>query len=212
MVLLIAPAFAGAARANEPAAKRFSISLADSKLTFKAYRDGWFSSLGHDHTIAARDFAGAVAFDAAKPEASSVTITVSTAALEVLDPGVDAKDKAEIAKTLKSDEVLDVGRFPEMRFKSTAVRARAREGGSSTSTTTARLELEVSGDLTLRGRTRSIKFELTLEPPAAKGSLKAEGTIAVNQSDFGMKPYGVGLGAVKVKDQVELEFSVVAKP
>jgi polyisoprenoid-binding protein YceI len=196
----------GAACAAEGGAARYGIAPgADTTLVFKAYRDGWFSSLGHDHTLAGREFKGVVVFDPVRPEASSVTLTVATARLEVLDPGVGEDDKAEIAKTLKSEDVLDVSRFPEIRFASTAVRVTAREPGG-------KLGLELTGDLTLHGRTRSIRFAVALEPPRGEGPLRASGTIALDQSDFGMSPYGVGLGAVKVKDRVELDFVVTARP
>ncbi len=209
--LLAAAVFAGAAApgagAGDVDPARYRFGPAESKLTFKAFRDGWFSSLGHDHTLAARDFEGAIALGpAGRLEASAVTVTVKTATLEVLDPGVDARDKAEVAEAMKSSEVLDVKKFPEIVFRSTAVKVVRRDA--------AEVELEVSGDLALHGKTRAIKFPLILSPPAAAPGepLKAKGTIKIDQTDFGITPYGVGLGAVKVKDRVELDFEVLARP
>jgi polyisoprenoid-binding protein YceI len=180
----------------------YPVSPTASSLTFKAFKEGWLSSLGHDHTIAGREFSGAVRLDPARVEASSVTFTVKTASLEVLDPSADASDRAKIAKTLRGAEVLDVERFPEIRFASTAVRVLERQPGG-------RLRVEVAGDLTLHGATRAISFPAFLDPPAPSG-LRASGTIGLEGSAFGIEPYGVGLGAVKVKDHVELDFSIVA--
>jgi polyisoprenoid-binding protein YceI len=185
---------AAPARAEEAA---YRVVPGKSKLTFKAFRDGWFSSLGHDHTIGARDFAGAVRFDAARPEASSVTFTVQTKTLEVLDPGVDADDKKEIDASLKGEDLLDVEKHPDIRFASKAVKRAAGE------------RYLVRGDLTLHGATKEIEFPVDVKPEGAE--LKASGKIEVKQTDFGLKPVSVGLGAVKVKDVVLLEFEVVAR-
>jgi polyisoprenoid-binding protein YceI len=202
-IALVALVFLLGARANADA-PAYAVDPAGSTLTFKAYKEGWFSSLGHDHTIAGREFAGAVRFDPARVEASSVTLTVKTASLDVLDPSADASDKAKIAKTLKGGEVLDVEKFPEIRFASSAVSIAERQPGG-------RLKVAVKGDLTLHGVTRAVEFAAFVEPPAGSGPLKATGTIGLDGSGFGIEPYGVGLGAVKVKDHVELEFSIVAR-
>jgi polyisoprenoid-binding protein YceI len=189
---------AAPARADEAT---YRVVPEKSKLTFKAFRDGWFSSLGHDHVLGGRDFDGAVRFDPVKFEASSVTLSVRTNTLEVLDPGVDADDKKEIDATLKGDEVLDAAKYPEIRFVSTSVRRDPKIAG----------RYLVKGDLTLHGVTKAIEFPVEAkESEASAQGLRATGKIELKTSDYGMKPYGVGLGAVKVKDGVVLEFEVVA--
>src|SRR6185295_8940437 len=87
--LWLAAIFAIGAGAALGADRRLEVDPSRSTLTFKAYKDGWFSSLGHDHTIAARGFAGAVLLGGTL-EASSVTLTVDTRTLDVLDPAADA--------------------------------------------------------------------------------------------------------------------------
>lgn len=203
VLVLVLGAVSAWAADPPPVPGTYAIQREGSTLTFKSYKDGWFSSLGHDHTIAGRDFEGAVRLDLANLAATSVTLTVKTATFEVLDPGVDAGDKAKIATALKGGEVLDVEKFPEIRFVSTGVK---RVGAAADGRV-----FEVTGDLTLHGVTRALTFAATLEAGAAAGTVRVAGTIKLNGTDYGIQPYGVGLGAVKVKDGVELEFSVAAK-
>ncbi|MDQ1515495.1 MAG: hypothetical protein QOE80_1325 [Actinomycetota bacterium] len=53
------------------------------------------------------------------------------------------------------------------------------------------------------GQTRPVTLDLTGSPD---GRLK--GSIAVVQSQFGIKPFSAMMGALKVKDEVEVSFDV----
>jgi polyisoprenoid-binding protein YceI len=59
----------------------------------------------------------------------------------------------------------------------------------------------VQGELTLVGKTRPVKFDLEI---ADDGVLT--GSAVIKQSDWGIKPYSILFGALKVADQVELEL------
>jgi hypothetical protein len=95
-------------------------------------------------------------------------------------------DKAEIEKTI-DDEVL--GRKP-IEFRSTAIEA--ADGG----------RLIVAGDLKLAGADRPVDFELEVGHEDGLA-----GRAVVKQSDWGIKPYSALFGALKVKDEVEIDFS-----
>jgi polyisoprenoid-binding protein YceI len=200
----LAVLLAGAARGED--AQHYRIDPKQSTLTFKAFKDGLLSGFAHDHTIAARNFSGEMAWRGTS-EASSVTLTVKTAWLEVLDPKADAKDKAEIAKTMKSDEVLDVEKFKEMRFESMSMKQKGGWVGGGEGSSGA---LEITGNLTLHGVTRAITFLANAKVAYTGGPQVANGTIRLKQSDFGITPYSAGLGTLKVKDEVALEFHIVA--
>ena len=62
--------------------------------------------------------------------------------------------------------------------------------------------MTVTGDLTLVGGRTPIEFELAVDP---EGGIA--GTAVVKQSDWGIKPYSALFGALKVKDEVEVELS-----
>jgi polyisoprenoid-binding protein YceI len=87
-------------------------------------------------------------------------------------------------------QVLDVDRYPQIDFRSTA----ARQTGAGS--------WAVTGELTLHGQTRLI----TLEAHERDGHYS--GTARLKQSEFGIKPIKIAGGAVKVKDEVRIEFGV----
>jgi polyisoprenoid-binding protein YceI len=60
-------------------------------------------------------------------------------------------------------------------------------------------QLTVSGDLTMAGRTRPVTARLAV---GADGHVT--GTIPVTQSEWGIKPYRGLMGALKVRDEVEI--------
>ncbi|MGQ7959778.1 YceI family protein [Pseudomonas sp. SP16.1] len=83
-----------------------------------------------------KDFDGKFSFDAAKPEASSVSVTLNTASVDT--------NHAERDKHIRSDDFLSVGKHPTATFESTAVK--------STGEGTA----DISGNLTLNGVTKPV--------------------------------------------------------
>ena len=68
-------------------------------------------------------------------------------------------------------------------------------------------QLAVEGDLTLVGTTRPVSARLTR---GADGRLT--GTIPVVQSQWGIKPYRGLMGALKVRDDVEIRVDVQLTP
>ena len=96
------------------------------------------------------------------------------------------KDRAEIGKTI--DEKILAGR--PICFRSSAVE---RDDG----------RLTVRGELELAGTRRPASFELDA---AADGRVR--GTLPVTQSEWGIKPYRGMLGALKVRDTIEVVLDV----
>jgi polyisoprenoid-binding protein YceI len=63
--------------------------------------------------------------------------------------------------------------------------------------------------LTLVGQTRPVRVNASVQ--VGPDTLRARGSFAVNQTDFGIKPYSGGPGGtVKVADRVTFNFDVVA--
>ena len=83
-----------------------------------------------------KDFDGKFSFDAAKPEASKVSVTLNTASVDT--------NHAERDKHIRSDDFLSVGKHPTATFESTSVK--------STGEGTA----DISGNLTLNGVTKPV--------------------------------------------------------
>ena len=148
---------------------------------------GAFSGFGHAHEISAPIAHGDV--ETSKP--LSVQFSVNTAAMKVIDANVSEKDRADVQKTMLGPDVLDVARFPEIKFVSEQVEVI----GDS--------RWRVHGNLTLHGQTKAIVLETTLE----KGHYR--GTATVLQTNFGITPIKVAGGSIKVKDEIQIEYDIV---
>ena len=102
---------------------------------------------------------------------------------------------------LKTDDFLDVANHPTMTFVSTAITPAA--GG----------KYNMTGNLTIRGTTKPVTFELTAPsgPITTRGTTKigasASGTI--NRKDFGVKYHEVmDNGGLGVADEVFIQLDI----
>jgi polyisoprenoid-binding protein YceI len=171
------------------AAAASEIDTQRSVITVRVFKSGVFSAFGHEHEISAPISDGKFS-----ETDRSVDLTVDSRQMRVMDKDVSAKDRAEIQGNMLGPKVLDTSQFPEIRFRSTAVEL-AGDG-----------RWAVSGDLTLHGQTRPVKLEVRVQNGRYQGSAQ------LKQRDFGIEPISIGGGAVKVKDELRVEFDIVAKP
>jgi polyisoprenoid-binding protein YceI len=175
-----------------------------STITIHVHKSGLFSVFAHDHVITAP-----VARGTLDPKAMTVQITVDTKQMKVADPDVSEKDRAEIQSTMLGPKVLDVEKFPEIRFQSSHVEQ------------TGAPHYRVTGSLELHGASRQLGFEVIGGPdpeaPARAGSAREgvveryQGKTKLKQTDFGIEPVSIAGGTVKVKDEIEVEFAIYAQ-
>lgn len=166
-------------------AQKHAVDVDRSLLKVHVFKAGLFSAFGHDHEILAPIAAGYVD----DSEHASVEFRVAAAKLKVVDPDASAGDRTKVQKTMET-EVLDIARFPEIRFQSSQVKV------------TGAGRWEVQGNLTLHGQTRPLLVMVTQFPGEYRGA------VTIKQSDFGITPISVGGGAVKVKNEVKIEFAI----
>jgi polyisoprenoid-binding protein YceI len=162
------------------------IDAAHSTLTVFVYKSGLFSAFADNHEIAAPIASGSISEDAPL----SVELTVRAASLRVLDPDLAANRREEVQTRMLGPEVLDVAKFPEITFASTAIEPAGQD------------RWQVSGRLTIRGRTQPIRFTV------ARQNDKYRGEAMVKQRDFGIEPIKIAGGTVKVKDEVTVRFEI----
>jgi polyisoprenoid-binding protein YceI len=155
-------------------------------LVVKTYREGVAAKVGHDLILEVSRWEGTV--DIA---GSAIELSADSSSLEVREglrgvkPLTD-KDRVEIRKNI--DDKL---RRRPIHFRSSAVRI---EGDG---------RLVVEGELTIADATRPVTAGLGVEADGRVG-----GTIALAQSDWGIKPYRGLMGALKVRDEVEIVIDV----
>jgi polyisoprenoid-binding protein YceI len=167
-------------------AQTVNIDTAASKVTVQVWKSGLFSAFAHNHTIAAPIASGHV-----DPEKRSVELKFYTKNMKVMDPDVKDSQRAEIERTMKSDAVLGVTQFPEIRF------------ASKTVDVTEANRFLVHGELTLHGVTKPIELPVTFSDGRYRGSVK------LKQTDFGITPVKIAGGAVRVKDEIEIGVEIV---
>jgi polyisoprenoid-binding protein YceI len=178
----------------------YAVVARQSRLVLKVSAGGLLSAFGHNPKIVLRDLRGEVWFAPDAPEQTKVKLAVSLNALEVTGD-VKTSDRREIEKNTKED-VLEVDRFPDAFFESASV-SRWNNGGGGM------FEVAVDGQLTLHGQTETTSIAAHVSRLGE--SLRVRGAFQVSQREFGIRPPSLAGGALKVKDDVEVEFEVVAQ-
>jgi polyisoprenoid-binding protein YceI len=177
------------------------VDPAASSVRIHVGKSGAFSFAGHTHEVVAPVLSGEVTADAADLSASRVALAFEAAALKVLPGGEPPGDPPKVEEAMRGPKVLDATRFPSIRFKSERVSGRDAGGGV--------YDLELAGELALHGVTRAITLPVHVE--VAGDVLTASGKAVLRHDQFGMQPVSVAGGSVKVKNEIAIEYHIVAR-
>ena len=167
-------------------AERRPIDAEHSTLTVFVYKSGLFSALADDHVISAPIAGGTISEDTPP----GIELVVRSADLRVLDPNLASEKRAEVQRRMLGSEVLDVAKFSEITFASTAIEPASAD------------RWNVAGRLTIHGQTRVINLSVAL----VNG--KYRGQVLIKQREFGIEPIKVAGGTVKVKDELKIQFEI----
>ena len=182
----------------EVATVRYSIEKSRSTFLVRAFATGLLASFGHNPTISVSDMDGEISFNPDAVEQSALRLVIHTAGMAVTGEMSD-KDSKEINRRMHED-VLDSDSFPDIVFQSS--RATVSKTGEG------QYWLALTGDLTLRGVTRSQSVPVWV---ALTGdTLRAAGDFSILLSDYEIPPVSAIGGAVKLKDELKLSFSISA--
>jgi polyisoprenoid-binding protein YceI len=171
-------------------AQEKAIDTQRSTITIHVGKSGLLSAAAHDHTVDAPISSGVIV----QSGAPRIEFRVETAKMKVRpDSRIGANDQAAI-QTHMEEMVLETKRFPEIAFRSSRVQKLA-DG-----------QWKVDGDLSLHGVTKTVGLSV-------KETGEAWTTHAVlKQTDFGIAPISIGGGIIKVKNEVEIDFQIFARP
>jgi polyisoprenoid-binding protein YceI len=190
---------AGSLTAAAAGPRTFNVDTARSKALIDVGKAGAFSFAGHTHEVEAPLTSGVVHFDSDDVSKSDLRLQFNAAAMKVTGKGEPPGDVPKVTEAMLGEQVLDVKKYPSITFESTAVSGR----GSASS-----LDLQITGNLTIRGTTKPVR---SIASAKIEGdTLTATGKFAIKQTDFGIKPISVG-GVVKVKDELAINFTIVAR-
>jgi len=171
----------------------WTFSGSDGRLTVKTDVTGRASRLGHRLTIAMNAWNATVTWTADEP--ATVDLNVDVDSLEVVrgEGGVTPLSGAEKALARSNAlKALGAERFPAIRFRADEV---VTAGGG----------YRLSGTLDIRGNTRPKSVDLGVEDLGDEWRLSCD--VQVRQSEFGVKPYSMFVGAMKVADEVTVSFT-----
>lgn len=184
----------------------YQIDPQASELHILVYRGGTFARLGHNHVMSSKSLAGRVWMQS-QFAASGFELSFPVADLIVDDPDarraagsdfpadIPAADKEGTRKNMLRAEVLDGERYPRVEVKSAKV-----DGSLQAPQITARI--------TIKDASRDVVVPVVAAIDGDR--LTASGEFEILQTDFGIKPFSVGLGALEVKDRLLVRFKLVA--
>ncbi len=192
---------------EEDGPPRYTLDPDRSTLYVIVYNDegAMAGRMGHDHVIVASTFSGTVIWDATEPGACAIELEVPVAGLRPdpigmrqragLDPlgAVDEVALQQITRDLLSAGQLDAEQFPTITY-------RASDCAITKGT------IHVTGQLSLRGQTKSLSMPVTLEADGT--TLSAGGTFDVLHTDFGFKPFTSLGGMLRNRDRMRFVIAL----
>jgi hypothetical protein len=172
----------------------FRLGPDDGRVVLKTGRQGIAARAGHDLTIEVTRWSAQAEVpdeEAGGVTAATVSAEFDLGSLEVREGTGGAKplsdrDRGEIKKTIRG--ILGDG---TASFTSSRIVRFGASGGA------------IEGTLTLNGKSEPVRVQVS-EP----GPGRYRGTATVVQSAHGIKPYVGFFGALKLKDEVGVEFDV----
>jgi polyisoprenoid-binding protein YceI len=182
--------------------RAYRISADESNVWVFVGKAGLFSAFGHDHEIGIKSFSGRIDVPQLGASGGSLELEIETKSFVVLDKEADEKDRTKIFNAMHT-EVLESEKFQQIKFRSVSISDLKPTGEGSYS-------LTLNGDLTLHGVTKRIALPATVT--IMPEQLRAVGKYTLKQTDYGIKVYSAGGGTVKVKNEVVVNFNIVAKP
>jgi polyisoprenoid-binding protein YceI len=185
----------------------YQVAPRSSELAILVFRGGKFSRLGHNHVMTSQDVTGRV-WVHPQFERSGFELSFPVERLVVDDqearraagsdfpPDIPQSDKDGTKKNMLKPEVLDGEHYPQVKL------AAAKIGGTLQAP-------EVTARITIKDASRDVQVPVRLSIEGTK--LSASGEFDILQSEFGMKPFSVALGALEVQDRLHIKFKIVAE-
>ncbi|MCI0335958.1 MAG: YceI family protein [Acidobacteria bacterium] len=190
-----------AQRAKQKARMRtYTVDLAQSQISVHLTQEGLMARMRPNHEVAIKNFNSKLEISPKDETQIAVEVETETRSLTNIDKGMSDFERKEFHNILHNI-VLEADKFPTIKFVSVSVTDFQRSGDNR--------RFSLNGDLTLRGVTRRVVLPVT--GTINNRELRATGEEKFKQSDFGIKPYVGGLGAIKIGDEVKVSFVVVAK-
>jgi polyisoprenoid-binding protein YceI len=181
----------------------YRVDAEESRVLIRVGRDGRMKHLGHEHVIASENVEGLVMLHD-DPEQSRADLLIPLELLVVDKPeyreqmgleGEMTESAIDGTTTNMQDKVLESGVYPWVEV---SARFKAAQPDAPM--------LDVS--MTLHGMTAS--YEVPVEFQVEADQLVIHGEMTIQHADFGLTPYSAAGGLIKVAEELQLRFSLVA--
>lgn len=141
------------------------------------------------------EFSGTARLDSQDPSRSSAELSIEASSIDTRNTDRDAH--------LRSNDFLQMEQYPQITFRATDIAARGEDS------------FEVTGELTIKGTTKSVTLPLTFEgqatDPFGNNRVGFEGSMTINRQDFGITWNApLETGGVLISDKITLEFEISA--
>lgn len=185
----------------------YQVSSSASEAHVLVFRGGTLARLGHNHVMTSKAVTGQAwlhpqversGFELAFPVNELIVDAVEArrGAGSDFPPEIPQADKDGTRKNMLRSEVLDGEKYPTVTLRSARV-----AGPLASAKVTVRITIkEVSRDI-----------EVPASVTVAARRLTATGEFDILQTDFGIKPFSIALGALEVQDRLHVKFKIVAE-
>ena len=177
----------------------YELGPADGQVLVRTGREGLAARAGHDLAIEITRWS----VRATVPGAGSGGVAAATLTAELDLTSLAVRQGTGGAKPLTDRDRRDIqntarkilGQAAEASFASSRVIPSPADSGAPAGV--------IEGALTLRGTSRPLRLQVTSPGPG-----HFRGSATVRQTDFGITPYSGFLGALKLRDEVTVEFDI----
>ncbi|MEO0974432.1 MAG: YceI family protein, partial [Pseudomonadota bacterium] len=188
-------------------ARAYRVVPGESEFEIHVYRDGRLARLGHNHVVASTNLEGTLWL--ADPVAASVVELVIDKASFTVDEAERRADAGEGFEKPVPDEavagtrnnMLSADLLSGELFPSVSVRTLAVEGEWP--------ELRLTAQIMVRDTPKSLTLPMTVTREGDR--IRAQGSTRVTHEELALVPFSVMLGALRVREEMLLYYSVVAQ-
>ena len=198
----------------DPQSRLYKVDSASSIVRIKVLRGGAMAKFGHDHIVASRDVQGYLLLG--DDNSCRADFYASLNQLIVDDPVL--RNQAKLLTTPSEKDIADTKtnmlislqaeEFPFVQLQSLDCADAMKGQQIATSISLHGVTQEQQLGMTVgQADTNSVESN-SLEPN--RSSLLINGSFAILQTDFGIEPFSVFNGLLKVEDRLEISYRLVA--
>ena len=190
-----------------PTLTECNLDGSQSLIQIRVYKEGPLAALGDNHIISTRKITDNIQISHQDIQQSNIELALQVKDLVVNDPELRAKaedgfnskvsgvNRRFTRKQMLGPKVLDADQYPTISIVILNIPSNSGEQG------------EIQLDLHGQKNTEIAEIHYALEDDV----LTTSGQLLVSQKRYGIKPFSILFGGIRVKDQLKIDYQVTAK-